>query len=350
VSAPATVLVTAAGSAPAQAFIRAMRAQRELPVRLVGVDTTARSAGLFDCERRYTVPRADDPGFLAAIGAICDAERVDVLAPIGNFELQRFADAAEQLTDEHGVRVLTSSAAAVRLALDKRASSEAAARQGVAVPALYDGSAPPLPVVVKPNTGTGSEGMSRVREPGELAGALARAGARPLVQQLIEGPEYTVDMVVAPDGEVLAAAPRIRVEVRAGQSYKALTVDDPEVEAAARRCAQAIGISAQANVQLIRSTHDGRCYFLECNPKFAAAMGLTIGAGLNVPLLQVKLALGLPVAAAELRRTPGMWLLRSWHDRVVPAVEVEGVPSWNAAPVDQPAGAHDIPTGTPRLR
>ncbi len=344
----ATILITAAGSAPAQAFIRALRIQSELPVTLVGVDTSARSAGLFDCDRRYTVPRADEPEFVSAIGTICDAEGVDVVAPIANFELQLFADAAARLQTEHRVKVLSSSPHAVALALDKRASAHAVAQGGVAVPALHNPTALdslPLPLVVKPTTGTGSEGVSVVHEHAELRSALAGAGEQPLVQDYIEGPEFTVDAVIASDGEVLAVAPRIRVEVRAGQSYKSVTVDDPEIEDAARISLQALGLTAQANVQLIRSARDGRCYFLECNPKFAAAMGLTIGAGLNVPLVQVKLALGLKVRADELRRAPGMWLLRSWHDRVVPEREIDAVSSWETA------ASHQEPENvTPRLR
>jgi len=345
---PVTILITAAGSAPAQAFIRALRAQSELAVTLVGVDTSARSSGLFDCDRRYTVPGTNDRALISAIDAICDAESVDVLAPIANFELQLFADSAVRLQAEHDVKVLSSSPQAVALALDKRASARAVAEQGVAVPASHDPRALdslPLPVVVKPTTGTGSEGVSVVRKHAELPSALARAGDGALVQDYIEGPEYTVDAVIAPDGEVLAVAPRIRVEVRAGQSYKAVTVDDPEIEDAAESSLHALGLTAQANVQLIRSAHDGRCYFLECNPKFAAAMGLTIGAGLNVPLLHVKLALGLPVTAGELRRQPGMWLLRSWNDRVVPEEEIDAVSSWETAARDQ-----GLARVTPRLR
>lgn len=344
----ATILVSAAGSAPAQAFIRALRSQNDLAVTLVGVDTSARSAGLFDCDRRYTVPRVDDRDFISAVGAVCSAETVDVVAPIGNFELQRFADAADALEADHGVKVLTSSPRAVALSLDKRESARAVAARGVAVPALHDPAATassPLPVVVKPTMGTGSVGVSVVRERAQLPGALSRAGEHPLVQDYIEGPEYTVDAVIAPDGEVLAVAPRIRVEVRAGQSYKAVTVDDHEIQDAARASLQALGLTAQANVQLIRSVDDGRCYFLECNPKFAAAMGLTIGAGLNLPLLHVKLALGVPVAAVELRREPGMWLLRSWNDRVVPEEEIQAVGSWETAAPDQ-----ELAKVTPRLR
>lgn len=323
-----TVLVTAAGSAPAQAFIRGLRSQRELAVRLVGADTTAHSAGLYDCEARYTVPRVSDRGFLAGIEAVCRAEAVDVLVPIGNFELEAFAAAAGALREATGVHVVTNSPGAVALAMDKRASAEAVAGHGVAVPRLLDParlSAAELPVIVKPTTGAGSHGVSVVRHEAELAAALAAAGTAPLVQEFIDGQEYTVDLVVAPDGEVLAAAPRIRIEVRAGQSYKGVTVDDADVEAAARACARALGITAQANAQLIKSTRDGRPYFVEVNPKFAAAMGLTIGAGLNIPLLYLKLALGLPIAAEELRRSPRMWLLRSWQDRVVAEAEIDAV-------------------------
>jgi carbamoyl-phosphate synthase large subunit len=207
------------------------------------------------------------------------------------------------------------------------------AEAGIAVPdtlAPAEVEARHLPVVVKPVRGAGSHGVSVVRRLAELDAALALAGPAPLVQRFVEGEELTVDLVVAPDGEVLATAPRVRVEVRAGQSFKSVTVEDPEIEDAARRVVAALGITAQGNVQFIRSTADGRPYFLECNPKFAAAMGLTIGAGLNIPLLYVKLALGLPVAAEQLERRAGMWLLRSWQDRVVTDAEIAAVPDWRS--------------------
>jgi carbamoyl-phosphate synthase large subunit len=353
----ATILITAAGSSPAQAFIRGLRAQSEVPVRLVGVDTTAHSAGLFDCDRRYTVPRVDDQQFLEAIETICREESVDVLAPIGNFELQLFADAAAVLRRD-GVRVISNSPETVAIALDKRASAAAVGRHGVAVPTIYDAGRLEevgMPVIVKPTTGAGSHGVTAVRHGSDLAAALALAGEHPLIQDFIEGQEYTVDLVVAPDGEILAVAPRIRVEVRAGQSYKGVTADDADIEEAARRCAAALGITAQANVQLIKSAVDGRCHFVEVNPKFAAAMGLTIGAGLNIPLLYVKLALGLPIREAELRRAPRVWLLRSWNDRVVSESVIQAVPSWDCRPDaghrDQRTGPHGgAGAGAPRLR
>jgi carbamoyl-phosphate synthase large subunit len=329
-----TVLVTAAGSAPAQAFIRGLRAQDELPVLLVGVDTSAHAAGLFDCDRRYTVPRFDDQHFLEAIERICRTESVDVLVPIGNFELERFAAVAVALRAELGVRVISNSPETVALARDKRASAEVVAQQGVAVPVVHDlrnKAELPLPVIVKPTTGAGSHGVSIVRQRADLDAALELAGKTALIQEFIDGQEYTVDLVVAPEGKILAAAPRIRVEVRAGQSYKSVTVDAPDVEAAARKCASALGLTAQGNVQLIKSAQNGRCYFVEVNAKFAAAMGLTIGAGLNIPLLYVKLALGLRPREDELGCQQRVWLLRSWQDRVVSEAEIEAVRSWSDA-------------------
>ncbi len=327
------MLVTAAGSAPALAVIAGLHNQEDVGVRLIGVDTTPRSSGLFDCDRRYTVPRVEDAQFLPAMERICAAEGVELLVPILDSELEVFAEHAPRLASELGVHVISNTAAAVKLARDKEASARAVAAAGVAVPAFHDpaSSGLSLPLIVKPRSGAGSVGVSVVRESGAMPAALELAGPGALVQDFIAGPEYTVDLVIAPDGEVLAAAPRIRVEVRAGQSYKGMTVDADDVEADARRCARALGLTGQANIQLIRSAGDGRCYFIEANPKFAAAMGLTIGAGMNLPLLYVKLALGLPVGADELQRRAGAWLLRSWHDRVVSAEEIDAVPEWIAA-------------------
>lgn len=330
---PVTVLVTAAGSAPSIAFVRGLRHQRELPVRIVGVDGVAHSFGLFDCDARYTVPPVKDPSFLDAIASICRAEKVGVLAPILDFELGTFAEAAPRFRDELGVRVITNSPSTIALARDKVKSAEAAARAGVAVPEIYKGDAiarAPLPLIVKPQTGAGSAGVSVVRAPNELEAALRAAGSSPVVQQFIDGEEHTVDLVVAPDGRILAVAPRIRVEIRAGQSYKGRTVDDPAISEAARLCAEAHAMTGQGNVQLIKSKHDGRAWFVEVNPKFAAAMGLTIGAGLNLPLLYVKLALGMPVRDAELVRRADVWMLRAWQERYVDASEIANVPAWSS--------------------
>src|SRR5207249_377957 len=116
---PITVLVTAAGSAPSIAFVRGLRSQRELAVRIVGVDGVAHSFGLFDCDARYTVPPVKDAAFLDAIGAICRAENVRVLAPFLVFELGESAAAAPRFRDELGVRVMTGSPASIALARDK---------------------------------------------------------------------------------------------------------------------------------------------------------------------------------------------------------------------------------------
>jgi carbamoyl-phosphate synthase large subunit len=334
-----TVLVTAAGSAPALAFIRGLRAQRELEVTLVGVDGVPHSFGLFECDHRYTVPRVKDPAFLDALEAICRRHAVDVLAPILDFELDLFA-APETAARLANVRLISNSAATVALARDKRAATAKVAEAGVAVPEVFatpevfaDAAAASVryPLVVKPTVGAGSVGVSIVRTAAELPAALAAAGAAPLLQEFVDGDEYTVDLVVAPDGVVLAACPRQRVEIRGGQSYKGRTVDDEDVASAARRAARALGMTGQGNVQLLRATSGGPPKFIELNPKFAAGMGLTIGAGLNLPLVYVKLALGLPVGASELTRRADVWMLRAWEERYVDASAIAEVPPWTHA-------------------
>lgn len=313
---PLTVLVTAAGSAPAVAAIRGLSAQDELPLRVVGVDVDPLSFGLFDCAAAYTVPRVGAPDWAEEVERVCAREDVDVVVPILDVELEPFAALRDRLAPL-GTRVLVNEPAAIRIARDKRRANGAVAAAGVAVPRTVDLAVDVLeaPVVVKPTVGAGSVGVSVVRTVPELRQAAA-ALDDPLVQELVEGDEFTVDLVVSPDGQVLAAAPRRRVEVRAGQSYKGVTVDDDELEQAASAAAAALGLTGPANVQLIRPC-GGAPTFIEANPKFAAGMGLTIAAGLNLPLVSLELLLGLPLRRDALRRRAGVRMVRAWAERYV---------------------------------
>ena len=255
------------------------------------------------------------------------------MLPTLDAELPLWSGAASRLRAELGVRVVIDRPETIALARDKRRSTAIVAAAGVAIPACYEEDAlarAPLPLVVKPTVGAGSVGVSFVRAREALPAALAAAGPAPFVQELVDGVEHTVDLVIDGDGNILAAAPRVRLEVRGGQSYKGRTVDAPLIEDAARRAATALGLRAQANVQLL-ATADGRAVFVEANPKFAAAMGLTVGAGLDVPLLYVQLALGIAVRPEQLVRRADVWMLRAWEERYVDAATLDGVRAWDTA-------------------
>ncbi|MFC7765746.1 ATP-grasp domain-containing protein [Leucobacter soli] len=117
------------------------------------------------------------------------------------------------------------------------------------------------------------------------------ADAGLIVQDLLPGEEYSVDVIADAQGRVVSAVPRTRARVDSGVAIAGRTVRDPELEGTAEAVARAIGLVGVANVQL-RRDRDGRAMLLEVNPRFPGALPLTIAAGVDIPSLVVDLFLG----------------------------------------------------------
>jgi len=73
-----TVLVTGAGSLLGQGILRALRAS-SLRLRIIAVDASPLSAGLYWADAAHLIPMATEPGYLPSIGAIFAQEKPDAV-------------------------------------------------------------------------------------------------------------------------------------------------------------------------------------------------------------------------------------------------------------------------------
>ena len=84
---------------------------------------------------------------------------------------------------------------------------------------------------------------------------------------------------------------------------------NPAMMKESKRIVEALGLVGPSNVQLIKRGEE--LIFLEVNPRFASgSMPLATGAGLNIPLLMIKLMLDEPIG--ELRFEDGKKMIRYW--------------------------------------
>jgi carbamoyl-phosphate synthase large subunit len=134
---------------------------------------------------------------------------------------------------------------------------------------------------------------------------------RPIIQEYIEGREFTIDLVADGKGNVLAVVPRERLEVKAGIVSKGRTVRDEKLSNCARRIAEALGIVGPCNIQC--RLRDNVPTFFDINPRFSAGLPLTTAAGVNAPLILLQLALGLPTKKTYEFR-PGIYMARYWEE------------------------------------
>lgn len=293
------VLVTGVGGPAGVAVLRSLLRRPGVEVYAADMDGWAAGLYLVPADRRRLVPPGAEPGFARAIGELCAEDRIDVLFPTVDAELLPLADTREELRSA-GTTLAAPATETLRLCLDKAALAERCAPT-VRVPdtRVLEGSAPDadwrFPVIVKPRSGSGSRGVRLVADRDALR-ALAPDPAL-LVQELLPGEEYSVDVLADASGRVVAAVPRTRSRVDSGVSIAGTTVRDPDLERAASATAEAIGLVGVANVQLRRDVSD-RPALLEVNPRFPGALPLTIAAGADLPALALDLALGRPLPDA----------------------------------------------------
>lgn len=287
----ARVLVTGAGGPAGVAVIRSLLRRDDVTVFAADMDGWASGIYLVPAERRRLVPPGRDPEFVAALAALVEADRLDLVISTVDVELLALAERREELTP---AVLAAPPAETLRVALDKLTLADRCAATGRSprtVLAGPDALAEPweFPVFAKPRQGAGSRGIRLV--PDRAALEALPLDEDLIVQDLLPGEEYSVDVIADAQGAIVAAVPRTRARVDSGVAIAGRTVQDPELEETAAAVARAIGLVGVANVQL-RRDRAGRAMLLEVNPRFPGALPLTIAAGVDIPSLVVDLFLG----------------------------------------------------------
>ncbi len=318
---PGRVLVTGAGGPSGIAVMRAIRGER-LTVFAGDIDPFAAGLYLVPEAQRAILPRGDRTDFASWLLACCLERGVEAVVPTVDSELLPLARARGRF-HEAGVALVLAARETLETCLDKWAL-DARCRPHVRVPAThlvdvgFDPAAPALPAIVKPRSGSGSRGIRLVRERDELV-RLPRDGSL-LVQEHLPGMEYSLDVLAAADGTVLAVVPRARLKVDSGIAITGRTLRDERLEAFGRTVAHAIGLTTVANVQA-KEAADGEPALLEVNPRFPGTMPLTIAAGIDMPSIAVTEALGGPGPTAPLPFAE-IAMVRFFEERFLPYDEI----------------------------
>ncbi|WP_017625219.1 ATP-grasp domain-containing protein [Nocardiopsis chromatogenes] len=273
-----SVLVTAAGAEGTAGKILRLRRQG---FRVVAIDADPRAPGLYLADRGHVVPVGTSPDFIPELRRICSAEAVRALVPLVDEELVPSWELSGC-----GLEVLLPRLGMVSVCLDKLALMETLDKAGIPVPptrlARFGPGDLNLPLIVKPRTGRGSRGVTVVRTREELEAALAAApverGAM-IIQEYVDGPEFSVSVVMWRDGRVQAVVPK-EVVLKDGSSRYAISRRNEAVTRTCARVARALGADGPFNVQL-RIGPDGVPRVFEINPRFSGSSTLTAAAGVD---------------------------------------------------------------------
>jgi len=303
------VLITAASRRVplVQAFRHALTALG-VPGRVIVTDVNPLSPAVHVADQAYRVPFAHDPDYLPELLKICETEGVRLAIPTIDDELELFGGARDAFASV-GVLAACSSASTAATCNDKYATWRALADHGIPAARTYLPeqlhAQPRYPLFIKPRVGRGAIGAHVIRNKKELD-FFTDYVDQPVIQEYLDSPEYTIDVLCDMSGRPLQIVPRERVVIRAGVIDRGRTVKWPALIELAEQTCRALRCAGPINIQC--RLRDGWPAVFEINPRFSGGVPLTIAAGADFPKLLIKIAMGVDVQPSIGDFREGTWM------------------------------------------
>lgn len=327
------VLVTCAGrrSHTIAAFKEAVRGRG----LVFACDSSADAPALQEADDAFLVPLLGAPGYLDALLAICRERHVGLLVPTLEPELPLLAEARSRFRDA-GTVALVSSAKVVATCYDKLETARFLATLNLPVPATWLSLEAAnaalargelrLPLVVKPRWGVGSIGLAFAEDDEELALCFrlaAKQVARScfaemsatdpercvLIQECLGGVEFGLDIVNDLEGRHVCTFVKRKLRMRAGQTDRAVTVQDSRLEELGRTIGEGLGHVGVLDCDVLVTA--AACHVIDLNPRIGGGYPFSHVAGANVPAALVAWAAGAEPEPSCFDCVPGVAAARS---------------------------------------
>ncbi|MGO4184041.1 ATP-grasp domain-containing protein [Paenibacillus sp. MCAF9] len=257
------------------------------------VKTTAPTA--FMSDRHVLVPRVVEQHYLETLLAICVDENIHLLIPLIDSELVLLA-ANRSLFEEIGVKLLLSSSELNEITFDKEKTYRFFSENDIRTPKVYSEDEIheknyQFPLMIKPRNGSSSQGVTKIKNEKELH-FFKEYIPNAMIQEFVTGEEYTIDVMVDFFGNIKTIVPRLRLETRAGEVSKGITMKNQDVINAAEHVVRALpGPVGCITLQCFKQAN-GEITFIEINPRFGGGVPLAIEAGADFPLWTIRLGRG----------------------------------------------------------
>lgn len=246
---------------------------------VITVDNDIYSSALFFAHKHYKVPLVRDPDYLRQIECIVEKENIKLIVPTIDQELLLWAENKERF-EKIGTHVSISPPETVSICGDKWETFQFFRAHKFPFPETY---LPNMltynmnyPLFIKPRAGRGSVKSFVVKNKKELDFFLDYV-PDPLVQDYLQGKEFTVDAFYSKDHRLISMVPRYRLVIRSGVSDRGRTFKHDELTRWVEEIGKKLKFSGAINIQGKLLKDD--ITFFEINPRFSGGIQLTIAAG-----------------------------------------------------------------------
>jgi carbamoyl-phosphate synthase large subunit len=255
---------------------------------VVAADPSPLAPAQYAADVRAAPPRIDDPGYVPFLEQLATEHDVKAVIPLTDLDLEVLA--------RSGLPAFVPAPEICRATYDKYETHELLLSHGLpSPPTVLPGEEPEsYPVMVKPRRGSGARSIHSAADRAQMEFFVGYVDEPVMVQRLMGGDEFSVDILGDLEGRCLNAIPRTMIESRGGESIKGTVIDDAELVDLGRRVGEALGVRGPCTVQAFRDPEIG-LGITDVNTRFGGAFPAPMyaaPAGRTYPELIVRLARG----------------------------------------------------------
>jgi carbamoyl-phosphate synthase large subunit len=237
-----------------------------------------------ECNKVYRSPLARyKDEYINFLMHVCDSENIQYVFPLTDIEIDVLNE-HRKLFNDKGVVLCMPSHDTLLIARDKYALHKAFEHDDM-VPTIKTYQAGRdiihniFPCIAKPHNGRSSEGLRRIDSMKELD--LVNSCEGYIIQELIDGPIFTVDYVRSESTGNDFSVPRkelLRTKNGAGTTIS--IVCDENLSRLASHIGKEINVNGVVNMEFIKDNEN--YYLIDINPRFSAGVAFTNMAGYNM--------------------------------------------------------------------
>jgi carbamoyl-phosphate synthase large subunit len=259
------------------------RAAKRLGIKsnIVAGDCSDTAPALYFADKRCKLPRISEPNYIKAIQRACIQHDIALVVPTIDTDLLLLAENKQVIERETNAKVLISDSSVVRICRDKITTQRFMEENNFGMPKMYSddeimSDELAYPLFIKPKAGSSSINTFKIHNKAELH-TYMNIIADPIVQEFIEGEEYTVDVFLDFSSTTITVVPRIRIATRSGEISKGKIVKDREIIQDVTKLMTVLKPIGHITVQLMKT--DKGIRYIEVNPRFGGGAPMSIQSG-----------------------------------------------------------------------
>ena len=251
--------------------------------KIVAADLMNNAPALYFADKKYQIPRIGSEDYISSIIDICNKEKIDLIVPTIDTELLILSQKKDVIEKNTNAKVLVSNENVIKICRNKINTQLFFEQNNFGVPIQIKeedikNENVQFPVFIKPLNGSSSINTFKVNNIEELR-FFYNYVKEPIVQEFMEGEEYTVDCFLDFDSNIITIVPRKRIATRSGEIIKGKILKDREIINDIKRVLETLKPIGQITIQCMK-TKEGIKY-IEINPRFGGGAPMSIKAGAN---------------------------------------------------------------------